>query len=185
MKLLGENSPSLISTKDKIRRALWVLVQSTLFKFSPGALHGWRRLLLRIFGATVHPHSSFLARVWPSADIYYPWRLELGAGSIIGPGCRIYNLAQVTLEAGANLSRHIHLCAGSHDFSRWDMPLLASPITLSTNCWVGTDCFIGPGVTIGRQSVIGARSVVMTSQPEGMICWGHPCRPVSPRPALS
>lgn len=185
MKLLGKNSPSVLSRRDKFRRLLWSIVQATLFRFSPAVLQGWRRFLLRAFGADIPAHPAFPARVWPDVDIYYPWLLSLGPGSIIGPGCRIYNLAQVKLAAGANLSRHIHVCAGSHDFGRWDMPLLTAPIILEANVWVATDCFIGPGVTIGTQSVVGARSVVMKSLPSDMLCWGHPCKPISPRPILS
>lgn len=185
MKLLGEHSHSNLPNGEKLKRLLWVTVQTTIFRCSPAFAQGWRRMLLRIFGAKIHPHPTLPPRVWPSVNVYYPWLLEMEPGSIIGPGCRIYNLGKVTLEAGANLSRHIHVCAGSHDFSRWEMPLLTSPISFGNNCWVGTDCFIGPGVTIGNQSVIGARSVAMKSQPDGMICWGHPCRPVSPRPPLS
>lgn len=185
MKLLGENSPSNVTNQEKFKRLLWVIVQTTVFRFSPIYFQGWRRTLLRLFGANIAPHDSFPARVWPDVDIYYPWLLSLGPGSIIGPGCRIYNLAQVDLAPGANLSRHVHVCAGSHDFSRWEMPLITAPIGFEANVWVATDCFIGPGVTIGTQSVVGARSVVMKSLPPKMLCWGHPCRPVAPRPVLS
>jgi len=90
----------------------------------------------------------------------------------------------VTLEDGANLSRHIHICAGSHDLERWEMPLITVPITIGRNSWVGTDCFIGPGVTIGEECVIGARSVVVGDQKARMICVGHPCKPLKPRPPI-
>jgi putative colanic acid biosynthesis acetyltransferase WcaF len=37
-------------------------------------------------------------------------------------------------------------------------------------------------VTIGELAVIGARSVVVRDQPARMVCAGHPCRPLHPRP---
>ena len=103
---------------------------------------------------------------------------------MIGPGCRIYNLAHLTLDPGANLSRHIHVCNGSHDFSRWDMPLICAPVHIGTNVWVAADCFIGPGVTVGETTVIGARSVVMKNLPANMICVGNPCKPRKARPPI-
>jgi len=100
---------------------------------------------------------------------------------MIGPGVRVYNLAIISLGRGANVSQHCHLCAGTHDYTVWSMPLVAKPIRLDPNCWLGTEVFVGPGVTIGELSVVGARSVVVRDLPPGKICVGHPCRPVKDR----
>jgi putative colanic acid biosynthesis acetyltransferase WcaF len=100
---------------------------------------------------------------------------------MVGPRVIVYNLDRVTIGAGANLSRNIHVCAGSHDFDRWNMPLVTAPITIGDNVWIATDCFIGPGVNIGELSVVGARSVVVDDLPARKVCVGHPCRPVKDR----
>lgn len=100
---------------------------------------------------------------------------------MIGRNVTIYNLATVTLEYGANLSQNCHLCAGTHDFNRWSMPLVTRPITIGRNAWLAADVFVGPGVTVGELCVIGARAVVVQDMPASMICVGHPCRPVKPR----
>jgi putative colanic acid biosynthesis acetyltransferase WcaF len=62
------------------------------------------------------------------------------------------------------------------------MPLIAQPIVIGPNAWLGTEVFVGPGVTIGELAVIGARSLVVKDQPARMICAGNPCRPLKPRP---
>ena len=100
---------------------------------------------------------------------------------MIGRHVVIYNLGRVALEYGANISQNTHVCAGTHDFNQWSMPLLTPPITIGRNAWVSADVFIGPGVTIGELCVIGARSVVMKDMPPSMICVGHPCHPIKPR----
>ncbi|HET7535828.1 MAG TPA: hypothetical protein VFJ90_05190, partial [Candidatus Didemnitutus sp.] len=87
-----------------------------------------------------------------------------------------------TLEFGANISQHGHLCAGTHDFTRWEMPLVAKPITIGSNAWLGADVFVGPGVTVGELCVVGARSVVVKDLPARMVCAGSPCRALKPRP---
>src|ERR1019366_7488865 len=49
---------------------LWWLVQATLFKLSPQVLYGWRRWLLRLFGAKIG--RGVLLR--PLVEITYPWK---------------------------------------------------------------------------------------------------------------
>ena len=94
----------------------------------------------------------------------------------------LYNLGRITLERGANISQFCHLCAGTHDYRRWDMPLVAKPIRIGENAWLGADVFVGPGVTVGELCVVGARSVVVKDLPPRMVCAGHPCRPLKDRP---
>jgi putative colanic acid biosynthesis acetyltransferase WcaF len=88
----------------------------------------------------------------------------------------------IELRRGANISQNVHLCAGTHDFTRWDMPLITKPILIGSNVWIAADAFVGPGVNIGELSIIGARSVVLKDMPSKMICAGNPCRPIKQRP---
>lgn len=182
MNVLGHDSPGPWSRAEKLRRAAWAVVQATLFRWSPRPCHRWRRLLLSAFGARILDHDGPPARVFPSARVHFPWMLELHAGAMVGPGVHIYNLAPITLRRGANIAQDAHLCAGSHDFTRWSMPLVARPIVIGENAWLAAEVFVGPGVTVGELAVIGARSVVMRDQPARMVCAGNPCRPLRERP---
>jgi putative colanic acid biosynthesis acetyltransferase WcaF len=162
-----------------IGRWLWAFVQATLFRWSPRPCHGFRARLLRLFGADIPAPGQIV--VFPTAKISYPWRLHLQPRSMIGRHVTIYNLADITLGYGANISQNCHLCAGTHDFNLWSMPLVTRPILIGRNAWVAADVFIGPGVTIGELAVIGARAVVVRDMPARTICAGHPCRPLKPR----
>ena len=79
------------------RRVLWTFAQP-LFRFSPRPCFGWRRFLLRCFGAKI----GRSVNVYPSATIYFPWNLEAGDESAISEHVFIYNLGRVTL----GLARH-------------------------------------------------------------------------------
>lgn len=177
---LGQNCATPYTPAELARRTVWSLVQATLFRWSPRPCHAWRARLLRAFGADISAPSQVV--VFPTAKITFPWKLTLEPRSMIGREVIVYNLARITLCRGANISQRTHLCAGSHDFTRWTMPLVTAPIVIGVNVWVGADVFVGPGVTIGELAVIGARSVVIKNQPPRMICAGHPCRPLKPRP---
>ena len=185
MNVLGHASPSPWTRREKTARAAWFVIEHTLFRWSPRPCHAWRRGLLRLFGARILDRDGPPARVAPSARIHFQWKLELHAGSMIGSRVRIYNLAPITLQLGANLAQDVHLCAGSHDYTRWSMPLQTRPIVIGANAWLAAEVFVGPGVTIGELAVIGARSVVMRDQPARMVCADHPCRPLKPRPEPS
>ncbi|MEX0921647.1 MAG: WcaF family extracellular polysaccharide biosynthesis acetyltransferase [Rhodovibrionaceae bacterium] len=156
---------------------LWNLVQATLFAASPQVCYGWRRWLLRLFGADVGPG----ARVRPSARITYPWKVSLGARCWISDGTALYSLGEITIGADAVISQRSYLCTGSHDPERVDFPIFAAPIAIGPEAWIATDVFVGPGVTIGRGAVVGARSAVFSDLPEAMICYGAPARPLRPR----
>ena len=100
---------------------------------------------------------------------------------MVGPRVAIYNLAHVTFQRGANVSQNCHLCAGTHDYGRWSMPLVAKPIIVGANAWLGADVFVGPGVSIGELCVVGARSVVVKDMPPRTVCAGNPCRVLKER----
>jgi len=151
------------------------------FPLEPRPFHGFRTRLLRLFGADIPSPGQVV--VFPTARITLPWKLTLAPRSMVGRNVTLYNLARVTLRRGANLSQNCHLCAGSHDFNRWDMPLVTAPIVIGENAWLGADVFVGPGVTVGELCVVGARSVVVRDLPPRSICVGQPCRPVKDRPA--
>ena len=143
-------------------------------------MHGFRARLLRLFGANIPEPGKVV--VFPTVRITFPWQLSLAPRAMIGPEVVIYNLAPVTLARGANISQRTHLCAGTHDYHRWSMPLITAPITIGENAWIAADVFVGPGVTIGELCVVGARSVVVHDLPPRKICVGHPCRPLKDRP---
>ena len=172
---LGRNCITPYPKAEILRRWLWLFVQSTLFRWSPRPLHGFRAWLLRLFGADIPSPTQVV--IFPTVRVMFPWKLQLAPRSMVGPFVNLYNLGPIRLGFGANISQHCHLCAGTHDFSRWDMPLVTASITIGANAWLGADVFVGPGVTVGELCVVGARSVVVKDLPPRKICAGSPCRP--------
>jgi putative colanic acid biosynthesis acetyltransferase WcaF len=61
------------------------------------------------------------------------------------------------------------------------MPLVAKPIEIGENAWLGADVFVGPGVSIGELCVVGARSVVIKNLPARTVCAGNPCKVIKDR----
>jgi putative colanic acid biosynthesis acetyltransferase WcaF len=158
---------------------LWWLVQASLFARSPQLLYGWRRFLLRRFGARIGEG----AIIRPSVRITYPWKLSIGAHAWIGDDVVLYTLGDIAIGANAVVSQNSYLCTGSHDYRSIAFDIFARPITIEPEAWLATDVYVAPGVTIGRGAVIGARSSVFADIPGGVIARGVPARVVRRREA--
>jgi putative colanic acid biosynthesis acetyltransferase WcaF len=156
---------------------LWWLVQATLFRLSPQLLYGWRRFLLRLFGA--HIGRDVIIR--PTATITYPWKLSIGDYAWVGDDVVLYSLADITIGAHAVVSQRSYLCAGSHDMQLASFPIFGKPIVVGPQAWVASDVFVAPGVTIGEGCVVGARSSVFGDLPAMMVCIGNPARAIRER----
>lgn len=159
-----------------VGRVLWALA-TPLFRLSPRPLHGWRRALLRLFGARVGRDVS----IHPSARIVIPWNLSIGDESSLGDRALVYNLGHVTIGARSTVSHLAHLCAGSHDYLDPVLPLLRLPIEIGSDVWVCTQAFVGPGLTLGDGSVVGACAVVTRSVDAWTVVAGNPAKPVRAR----
>lgn len=162
---------------DRLRRAVWGIAWATLYRPSPVVAHGWRRSLLRIFGARVGAG----AHPYPSARVWAPWNLEMGPRSCLGPGAICYSAAPIVLEADSVVSQRVHLCAASHDFRHPEFPLVTAPIIIGQEAWVAAEAFIGPGVRVGKRAVVGARAVVTRDILDGSIVAGNPAKTVGMR----
>jgi len=164
--------PSPHSLANRAVRALWGAVWLLLFRPSPKPLHGWRRMLLRLFGARI----GHGAVVHASARIWAPWNLEMGPLACLSHRVDCYAVDRIRIGARAVVSQYSFLCAASHDIDQPDMPLIHAPITIGDHAWVAADVFVGPGVTIGEGAVVGARASVFKSVPPWTVVAGNPAR---------
>lgn len=169
------------TTRQKIGRVAWGFVQSTLFAWSFHSMYGFRAWLLRCFGAKLGRN----VRVRASARFEIPWNITLGDDVSIGDRAVVYALGPITVGDRSFLSQDAQLCAGTHDFTSPNYPLLRPPITIGTDCWIAADAFVGPGVTIADGVVVGARASVFGDLPEWTICVGNPAKPIKPRSRLT
>lgn len=169
--------PADFRGKSAFYTQLWWLTQSCLFSTSPQFMYGWRRFLLKLFGAKIG--SNVIIR--PSAKITYPWKLTIGDNSWIGDNVDLYTLGEIIIGKNSVISQRSYLCTGSHDFTKSDFPIYAKPIIIDDSVWVATDVFVAPGVTIHRNVVVGARSSVFNDLPEDYVYLGTPAKPIKPR----
>jgi putative colanic acid biosynthesis acetyltransferase WcaF len=156
---------------------LWWFVQAVFFRGSPQVMYGFRRWLLRLFGAQIG--KGVIVR--PNVTIPYPWKLQIGDYSWIGDHAVLYCFAKITIGKNVVISQKSYLCAGTHDYRSPGFDMQAFPIVIEDEAWLAADVFVAPGITVGRGAVVGSRSSVFGDLPGMMVCVGSPARPVRAR----
>lgn len=171
-----QGGPSF-TRRNRLYRLVWSITWLLLARWTPPPLRGWRRLLLRLFGAQVAP----TANVYASVRIWSPANLSIADHAAIGPGAIVYSMAPVTIGAFAVISQRAHLCAGTHDIEDPGFPLVARPITIGARAWIAAEAFVGPGVTVGEGTVLGARGCAMRDLAPWTVYLGNPATPLRDR----
>ena len=171
-----EGGPAF-SLGNRLVRLLWTAAWLLLARWTPPPLHGWRRLVLRAFGARIGPG----ARVYASVKIWLPANLELGPHVTVGPGVRLYNQGRITVGERTVVSQRAHICASTHDVRDPHFQLVVRPIAIGPGCWVAAEAFVGPGVTMAARSVLGARGALFRDTEADGIYQGNPAVKVKQR----
>lgn len=156
---------------------LWWIVDSLFFILSPQIMYGWRRWLLRLFGAKIGKNVI----IRPTVTITYPWKVNIGKNCMIGDDVNLYSLGEIEIGNNVVVSQKCYLASASHDYDKESFPIWSKKITIADGCWLATDVYIGPGVTIGENTVVGARSSVFKDLPTNKICVGTPAQVIKSR----
>jgi putative colanic acid biosynthesis acetyltransferase WcaF len=171
-----EGGPSF-SLGLRVRRVIWSVVWTCLASWTPPQFSPWRILLLKLFGARIHPGAAVAA----SVRVWLPRNLELGLRAALGPGVDCYNMAPIKIGARSVVSQRAFLCAGTHDISDEMFPLRVRPIVIGDDVWIASEAFVGPGVHVGNGCVLGARACAFEDLNDWTVYRGNPAAIVKRR----
>ena len=179
---LGQNlknfsTPPDFRGRSKFIVQLWWIVYAMFFRLSPQIMYGWRRFLLRLFGANIGKR----VLIRPSAKITYPWKITIGDYSWIGDEVVLYSLGEIIIGDNSVVSQRSYICTGSHYHDKTTFPIYSKKIVIKSNCWLATDVFVAPGITIHEGVVVGSRSSVFKDLPTYTICVGNPAHVIKER----
>lgn len=166
-------TPSSSNTDPFLRSLLWRLIGRHLYRLT---FHNWyepRRILLRLFGAEIHPKAD----IRPTIELDRPWNFAAGELTLIGDHAVFRARARLSIGARCVISQYAVL--STEALSPESDSVVAdgaihAPITIEDDCWVAAEALIMPGVTVGAGAVVGARSLVDQSIPPWSIAAGEP-----------
>ncbi|MBU2949618.1 putative colanic acid biosynthesis acetyltransferase [Tamlana agarivorans] len=171
------HNPKDFRGKSKLIVQLWWICYALFFKTSPQVLYGWRRFLLRAFGAEIGKNVI----VRPSAEITYPWKVKIGDNSWIGDQVVLYSLGEIIIGSNTVISQRSYICTGTHNYKKMEFPILAKKIIIEDECWLATDVFVAPGTKINKGVVVGARSSVFKDLEPYSVFAGSPVKLIKKR----
>lgn len=159
-------------------RLFWGIVWPLETWFLPRSMGmGWKRMLLRLFGAKLHP----TANIYSSVKVYYPVNLIMEENSCLASDVDCYNVDKVIVGANTTVSQGAYLCTASHDITDPLHHLITAPITINESAWVAAGAFVGMGVTIGEGAVVGARACVFKDVEPWTVVGGNPAMVIKKR----
>lgn len=162
---------------DRLRRLVWTICWGMFYRLSPRPFHGWRSMLLRLFGASMGPHCHF----YPGSRVWAPWNLTCADQVTAGDGVEIYNPAPVTLGSHAILSQGAYLCCATHDYDDVTFPLIAYAMQIGAYAWICARASVAPGVRVGDGAVLGLGSVATRDLEPWTVYAGAPATKVRER----
>lgn len=113
--------------------------------------------------------------------------METGSEVSFGSGCHIYEpRAGLTIGNNCLIGGGVLICGVNHGHATRNIPmrqqtLMAAPVVIGEDVWIGMGAIILPGVTIGSGAIIGAGAVVTTDVAPGDVVGGVPARHVKTR----
>ncbi len=115
--------------------------------------------------------------------ITHPESVELGDNVSLAAFVHIRGKGGVQIGNKVMVGAHTSISSLTHDYIAEDMynSLVAKPVVIEDNVWVGSNCVIMPGIRIGTGAVVGAGSVVTKNVDTNSIVYGVPAQHVKYR----
>jgi putative colanic acid biosynthesis acetyltransferase WcaF len=162
---------------NRLARVAWAVCYLLMFRPSPRPFFGWRRLILRVFGAKLGKGVV----IYPSAKIWAPWNLVCEDMVAIANGADIYNPSPIWLGSHAIVSQDAFLCGASHDYNDVRFPLYSKPIHVGPYAWVCARSCVMPGITLQEGAVLGLGAIATKDLASWSVYAGSPAKLVAAR----
>lgn len=103
--------------------------------------------------------------------------IRIGRNVFINHACSFLDMGGITIEDDVLIGPKVNLITENHPLDPTDRKaLIAKPILIKRNAWIGAGVTILPGVTIGENAVVAAGAVVSKDVPENSIVGGVPAK---------
>lgn len=115
----------------------------------------------------------------PNFYCQFGFNISLGDEVFFNHDCTLMDYAPITIGDQANIAPKVGLYTAYPVIAQENEPnqlMIAKPITIQNNVWIGGNTCILGGVTIGNNAIIGAGSVVTQDIPANAVAVGNPAK---------
>ncbi|SDR02033.1 DapH/DapD/GlmU-related protein [Flagellimonas zhangzhouensis] len=168
---LSFDEPDFYKLAEVAERAMDILVDLN----SSRTIKDIRRHLSNLVGYQVDESTT----LYTPLSSNYGKNIKLGKNIFINQNCQILDLGGVTIDDHVMIGPRVNLLSESHPVDPESRKILiAKPIHIKENAWIGAGATILPGVTIGAHAVVAAGAVVSKDVPARTVVAGIPAKEV-------
>ncbi|ABK09690.1 DapH/DapD/GlmU-related protein [Burkholderia orbicola] len=104
--------------------------------------------------------------------------MKLGRNVFVNQNCTFYDLGGLEIGDDVMIGPNVSLITSGHPVepSRRRDGVIAKPIVIERNVWIGAGATIIGGVTIGENAVVAAAAVVTRDVPPNTLVGGNPAK---------
>ena len=103
--------------------------------------------------------------------------IQIGKNVFINHACTFLDMGGITIEDNVLIGPKVNLITENHPLDPTDRKaLIAKPIIIKRNAWIGAAATILPGVTVGENSIVAAGAVVSKDVPDNVVVGGIPAK---------
>ncbi len=130
-----------------------------------------RNYMSEITGQPIDVSTTLFAPVYVNFGKF----ISLGKNVFINHACSFLDMGGIIIEDNVQIGPKVNLITENHSVDPADRKaLLAKPVIIRKNAWVGAGATILPGVTVGENSIVAAGAVVNKNVPNNTIVGGVP-----------
>jgi acetyltransferase-like isoleucine patch superfamily enzyme len=108
--------------------------------------------------------------------------IRVGRNVFINQGCTLNDIGGIEIGDDVLIGPRVSLITSGHplDPNQRRRQIVAAPIVIQRNVWLGAGATVLQGVTVGEDSVVAAGAVVTRDVPSGTLVAGVPAQVVRP-----
>ena len=169
---IDAGTPESRELQGRIQRAIAVTERLNRIPVADrAAIHAaWSELT----GADVDPAFSLIPPVYSEHGL----NIRVGERVFINQGCMLMDIGGIDIGDDVMLGPAVRLITSGHplDPALRRRQIVAAPIRIESNVWLGAGATVLHGVTVGRDAVVSAGAVVTRDVPPATLVAGVPAR---------
>jgi acetyltransferase-like isoleucine patch superfamily enzyme len=160
----------------RIQRAIGLTERLNRIPFAEG--DAIRQAWSELTGTAVDATFSLIPPVYSEHGL----SIRVGRNVFINQGCTLNDIGGIEIGDDVLIGPRVSLITSGHplDPNQRRRQIVAAPIVIQRNVWLGAGAMVLQGVTVGEDSVVAAGAVVTRDVPSGTLVAGVPAQVVGP-----
>ena len=170
--IIPRRTPESAAMVAEVKRAMAITARLNRLTFDDAA--DVRALFGELIGTQVDDGFTLIPPFYATGGT----GMKLGRNVFVNQNCTFYDLGGLEIGDDVMIGPNVSLITSGHPVepSRRRDGVIAKPIVIERNVWIGAGATIIGGVTIGENAVVAAAAVVTRDVPPNTLVGGNPAK---------